>query len=51
MCDYCLMRDKETVARVQLRQPKPSKTLWSEKVYNVCQDCKDYLRGVFKHAK
>jgi len=46
MCDYCF-RQTENVASVHLRQTDGK---WTEKVYQICQSCKEYLGGVYKYS-
>jgi len=45
-CGFCL-RQKEIVATVHLKQTDGK---WTEMVYEICDECKKHLKGVYKYA-
>jgi len=46
MCGFCL-QPNTIVATVHLKQTDGK---WTTKVYELCQRCKDHLKGVYKYV-
>lgn len=50
-CDYCLRMDDRMVGPVRLRIDEIGPNVWTEEELYICDNCKDYLRGLFRYSK